>query len=993
MEDKAKSKDRLIEEINELRQQVATLEAKQKQTEKALQKSEEYLEITLLVVKSGVWDWNLKKNIVKFDDNYYTIAGYAPGDFPYRLEEFQQRVHPQDIDGVMEQANQYISGEIPQFEVAFRFKRKDGTWMWITSRGKILERNDDGEPLRFVGTHLDITEYKQTEEQLKQRNTQLQTAAEVSRTASSILAIEALINQSVTLICERFDLYYVGLFLVDEAQECAILRAGTGEPGRQMVKQEHKLTINGPSMVGKCVGQSEARIALDVGKEAVRFDNPLLPHTRSELALPMRSRGETLGALTVQSRKKTAFDETHIDNMQTMADQIAIAIDNARLYTTTQQDLIKLSNTEEKLRKSEENLRITLHSIGDAVIATNVEGQITRMNETAVQLTGWTLEEAQGKPLTDVFHIINAQTRERAENPAEKTIKTGQIVTLANHTTLIAKNGNEYQIADSGAPIRDVNGNISGAVLVFRDISEEYRMREEFRRSEERFRSIFQNATVGIYRTTPDGKVQMANPALLKMTGFSSLEEVLTLNLEEDWYESRSYREEFKKIMEEKGEIIGLVSVWTKKNGSKIFVRESAKAFKDKEGNIDYYEGTAIDITEQKRAEEELAKAKNYIDNIINSMPSVLIGVNAKGKVTQWNWKAEQETGISTEDALGKQLGEVFPRLSLEIERIKTTMREKKIEEETKIPRRVDGKTHYEDVTIFPLLTNGVAGAVIRLDDVTERVRLEEMMIQSEKMLSIGGLAAGMAHEINNPLAGMMQNAAVLRNRLMGDIPANHQAAEAVGTDVPTLQAYLKARKLDLLLDNIYLSGSRAAQIIQNMLSFARKSESKFAPYSLSMLLDKTVELAGADYDLKKNYDFQQIKIVQEYGENLPQVQCEATKIQQVFLNILKNGAEEMARETHGNAPPQFTLRTYQEEDMVCAEIIDNGPGMPEEVRKRVFEPFFTTKAVNEGTGLGLSVSFFIIVEHHKGKMSVESSPKKGAKFIIKLPITDGGES
>ncbi|OQY26570.1 MAG: hypothetical protein B6I38_11150 [Anaerolineaceae bacterium 4572_5.1] len=708
----------------------------------------------------------------------------------------------------------------------------------------------------FEQINQDIAKRKKTEETLHQRHTQLQTAAEVSHAASSILVIDKLINQSVTLICERFNLYYVGLFLIDKKQKYAVLRAGTGESGSKMIAQEHRLRVGGTSMIGQCVAQSEARIALDVGEEAVRFDNPLLPLTRSELALPMRSRGQTIGALTVQST-----------------------------------------------------------------------------------------------------------------------------------TTLIAKDGTEHQIADSGAPIQDADDNTSGVVLVFRDVSTEYQMREALRESEERFRSIYENATVGIYRTTPEGKILMANPALVKMIGYSSFEELKKRNLDEQWYDPNYPREEFKRLIEKEGKLIGFSSIWKKSDGTNIIVSESAKALKDADGNILYYEGIAVDITKQKHAERELARAKNYIDNIINSMPSVLIGVDAEGNVTQWNHQAEQVTGLKIKDALGQKLGEVFPRLSLEMEHIKTTMRKREVQENAKIPHRMAGETRYEDVTIYPLLTNGVEGVVIRIDDVTEQVRLEEMMIQSEKMLSIGGLAAGMAHEINNPLAGMMQNAEVLRNRLTGDIPANHRAAEAVGTDIATIRAYLEARKLGVMLDNIRLSGSRAAKIVQNMLSFARKSESKFAPHALDDLLDRTVELAHTDYNLKKNYDFQQIRIVREYEEDLPKVPCEETKIQQVFLNIIKNGAEEMVKGTHGNAPPQFTLRTYKEETMACVEIIDNGPGMSEAVRKRVFEPFFTTKPVDQGTGLGLSVSYFIIVEHHGGEMSVESSLKRGTKFIIKLPF------
>jgi GAF domain-containing protein len=158
-------------------------------------------------------------------------------------------------------------------------------------------------------------------------------AAEVSRATTSVLDPDELLRQTVNLVRERFDLYYVGLFLLDEEGRFAVLRAGTGEAGRQMLDQEHKLEVGGDSMIGQCTSRCEARIALDVGEEAVWFNNPFLTHTRSEMALPLVARGRVMGAMTVQDTKEAAFDEADIAVMQTMADQVAVAIDNARLFS------------------------------------------------------------------------------------------------------------------------------------------------------------------------------------------------------------------------------------------------------------------------------------------------------------------------------------------------------------------------------------------------------------------------------------------------------------------------------------------------------------------------------------------------------------------------------------------------------------------------------------------------------------------------------------
>ncbi|MCG8636372.1 MAG: ATP-binding protein [Desulfobacterales bacterium] len=267
-----------------------------------------------------------------------------------------------------------------------------------------------------------------------------------------------------------------------------------------------------------------------------------------------------------------------------------------------------------------------------------------------------------------------------------------------------------------------------------------------------------------------------------------------------------------------------------------------------------------------------------------------------------------------------------------------------------------------------------------------EKKRLEEMIVQSEKMVSLGGLAAGMAHEINNPLAGILQNTQVIRNRIQSQIPANLKTARELDLDFDALNTYMDRRDIHKMLDSVMDAGKRAAAIVSNMLSFSRKSASGFVPEDVSLLLDQTLELAASDYNLKKKFDFKQILVEREYDPDLPRTNCKSSEIQQVFFNILSNGAQAMIG-NDTDVEPKFLMRTFREKDQVCVEISDNGTGMPEDVRKRVFEPFFTTKAVGEGTGLGLAVSYFIITENHKGQIEVESKVGQGTCFRIRLPL------
>lgn len=263
-------------------------------------------------------------------------------------------------------------------------------------------------------------------------------------------------------------------------------------------------------------------------------------------------------------------------------------------------------------------------------------------------------------------------------------------------------------------------------------------------------------------------------------------------------------------------------------------------------------------------------------------------------------------------------------------------------------------------------------------------------MIQSEKMLSVGGLAAGMAHEINNPLGVILQASQNVLRRVSPDLPANARIAEACGTTLGAVRNYLEQREISLFLEDIRNSGFRAAQIVENMLDFSRMSDTKGSPTDMVSLLDRAVDLAASDFDLKKGFDFREIEILREVHPDVPLVICQPSKIQQVFLNILRNGAEAMMEARASGRTPRFVLRVLRDESMVRIEIEDNGPGMDEGMRRRIFEPFFTTKDPGKGIGLGLSVSYFIITEEHGGTLEVESHLETGSRFIIRLPA--GGE-
>lgn len=417
-----------------------------------------------------------------------------------------------------------------------------------------------------------------------------------------------------------------------------------------------------------------------------------------------------------------------------------------------------------------------------------------------------------------------------------------------------------------------------------------------------------------------------------------------------------------------------------------------AEAFNNMLANIrsanDHLENEKSSVEKKvESAIRELEKKNKFIEYVFDSVPIVILVLHGDDTIQYMNSFARSYLTNTTPDATHHlNVYEGFPVFRFSQEMLDASRAEGVALQKELLVEEEEGKSAYYSVSVFPLHTETDKGAVMMIENITDRKRVHDIMIQSDKMLSVAGLAAGMAHEINNPLATIVQGSQNILRRFREDIPKNLEAAERAGIDIDKMRYYFELRDIYSILDSIRNAAWKASDIIRNMLSFSRKRESQKVMYSLQTVIDDTISLAYNDYNLKSKYDIKGIRIERHF-ETMPDVRLTVSEMQQVLLNIIQNAAQAMHGYLSEGKKPVIRISTMRQNGYARIEIEDNGPGIPESIRQRVFEPFFTTKEAGEGTGLGLSVSYMIIKTNHNGELLVESQVGVGTKFIILLPL------
>ncbi|RLF57654.1 MAG: hypothetical protein DRN37_06125 [Thermoplasmata archaeon] len=632
-------------------------------------------------------------------------------------------------------------------------------------------------------------------------------------------------------------------------------------------------------------------------------------------------------------------------------------------------------------------LAVTLESIGDGVISTDRSGTITLMNRAAENITGWNEEEAVGRPLTEVFPIINENTRKPCVSPVEEVLETGRAVSLANHTVLICRDGTEKILADSCAPIRDNEGNIIGVVLAFRDVTKqrqsEHRLLEKLRESEKRYRDLFENSIDIQFIFDREGNYMEVNNEFIRESGYEREKIIGThfgvlphpdeMALVLDAYEKALTGETSNFEMRSKN-----------KDGKFVWYSFVNRPIFNDKGEVVAIHCIARNIDEKKRAEralreseEKLRRSEKRYRDLFDSVSDLIYTQDLEGRFMNGNramtsifgYELEEFIGRKAADFMKPELGELFYTEYLE------GIKKKGYYEGISSYFTKDGRKIYLEFRsnlIRPADGEPFISGIAR--DVTDRVlaqreieKLNKQMLQAQKMEAIGTLAGGIAHDFNNLLQGILGYTQILAmEKDKGD------------PDIARLQQIEKA-------------AHRASELTQQLLTFSRKVESRKRPVDLNheveqveKILKRTIpKMIDIELNLEKNLEAisadpsQLEQIIMNLGVNARDAMPEGGKLLLETENVILD--EEFCKDHLGARPGKYAL----------LRISDTGIGMNRRTLEHIFDPFFTTKEVGKGTGLGLAMVYGI-VKSHEGYIMCASEPGDGTTFKIYFPVMEG---
>jgi PAS domain S-box-containing protein len=818
------------------------------------------------------------------------VLGYSPDEF-VGLNGFEQ-IHPDDVEGVRRRFEEVLEAPGASLEIETRLRHKDGSCRWVESRITNLLRDPTARAI--VLNVRDLTERKLAEEDLKRKQEELTDFVE---------------NATVGL-------HWVG-------PDGTILWANRAELDLLGYTREE--------YVGRNIAEFHA-------------DPPVIADILKRLTT-----GEELHSYEARLRCKDGSIRCVLMSSNVYSKDGKFI--HTRCFT---RDITERKRLEEEVFKQREYWRVALSSIGDATMLTDTDGLITFMNPVAESLCGWPQAEAIGKPLRDVFRIVNEKTRQPVESPVEKVLRDGHIVGLANHTVLIARDAKEIPIDDSAAPIIDERGNVSGVVLVFRDITEKRRAEE----LKEWLAAIVESSDDIIVSKTLDGIITSWNKGAERTLGYTA-EEVIGKHV--SMLMPPEQLEDTTKILGSirRGQTVDHYETKRRrKDGTIIDVSLTVSPIRNEEGEIIGASKVGRDITEAKRA----AELKDRLAAIVESSDDIIVSKTLDGIITSWNKGAERTLGYTAEEVIGKHVSMLMPPEQLEdtTKILGKIRRGEKVDHYETKRRRKNGTIIDVSLTVSPIrdASGQIIGASKIGRDITREKLIEAERLEAERRKD--EFLAMLAHELRNPLSAI--NGAA---QLFGKLETEEELEWA--KEVVQRQVRHLARLIDDLLD--------VSRISRGKISLRKE------PLNLSPIVSSAVEAVRPLMEERKH----ELSISLINGGL--RLEADPLRLEQIFVNLLTNSAK------YTDAGGRISLTARHEGTDIVIKVQDNGMGITPDLMPRIFDLFTQgdrTMARSEG-GLGIGLTLVQkLAEMHGGSVTAASEgPGKGSEFTVRLPALE----
>jgi PAS domain S-box-containing protein len=601
------------------------------------------------------------------------------------------------------------------------------------------------------------------------------------------------------------------------------------------------------------------------------------------------------------------------------------------------------------ISKSQQGFRDLIDSFDDILLAMDLEGEIRAVNRSFADLVGRPFQEIIGCHLGEFFEDVDGNPIEVLETGKTRFLDR-RIWSGVVHIRLKKRNSVYFFDCVAHAMLRD--NEVHGVTVLARDIT-------AMKRSEARFTELFETLQEGIYIVTPEDKILEVNPALVRMLGYSSKEELMSMRVS-DVFADESQRNSIVHEVSNEASPRGHELTLRRKDGQPVYCLNTASAVRDTSGRIVRFQGALVDITERRAIEKQLHQQQEFARRLVDSFPDLIFVVDTERRYNFVSPKFKEVLGYEPADFVGLTFGERThvddrPAMIALFEDL-VSGKQSFASIEVRV-RHKQGEWRSLKCNFSPLFDEQgkIEGAVVSGRDVTEVKRLESQLIQAEKLAAMGQMLAGVAHELNNPLTAILGASELLRERQGVDDNTKRQ------------------------LEMTHRQARRAARIVQNLLEFSRPASPQKKILDLNVVIDRTLQLQ--DHSLRRN----NVEVEFQAVPGLPPIVGDANQLIQIFLNLISN-AEQAIREARPSG--RIQIRLGRSGNRVTATVQDDGVGIAPEVLPKLFDPFFTTKRPGGGTGLGLSICMSIVREHG-GNIEASSLPAGGAAFTITLPAAE----